>query len=80
MTQIKVVQFGFGPIGIQSVRPVLCQPGLKLVGAVEIDPGRAGNDLGELFEHPQHRRIVFCDQSEKVIFTSEPKPEVVLLI
>lgn len=35
---IRVIQYGLGPIGIETARVVLKRSGLKLVGAVDIDP------------------------------------------
>ncbi|MFB3893763.1 MAG: Gfo/Idh/MocA family oxidoreductase [Phycisphaerae bacterium] len=48
MTRIKVVQFGLGPIGQKVVQYILERKRLKLIGAVDIDPSKAGRDAGEL--------------------------------
>lgn len=47
---INVVQFGLGPIGVASARSVLgkARGGVRLVGAIDIDPAKAGKDLGEI--------------------------------
>jgi hypothetical protein len=45
---IRVIQYGLGPIGIETARVVLKRSGLKLVGAVDIDPEKAGRDVGEV--------------------------------
>jgi hypothetical protein len=44
--QIRVIQYGLGPIGASIVRLMLEKPGLRIVGAVDIDPAKAGKDLG----------------------------------
>ncbi len=44
--QIKVIHYGLGPIGASIVRLMLEKPGLKIVGAIDIDPAKAGKDLG----------------------------------
>ncbi len=44
--QIRVIQYGLGPIGASIVRLMLAKPGLRIVGAVDIDPEKAGKDLG----------------------------------
>jgi 2,4-diaminopentanoate dehydrogenase len=45
---IRVIQYGLGPIGSAMARHVLARPGLELVGAVDIDPAKAGRDAGEV--------------------------------
>lgn len=44
----KVIQFGLGPIGCATARLVHEREGLELVGGVDIDPSKVGQDLGEL--------------------------------
>ncbi len=43
---IRVIQFGVGPIGAEVVKLMLKKPGLKITGAIDIDPQKAGRDLG----------------------------------
>jgi len=45
---IRVIQYGLGPIGIFVTRHILERQGLKLVGAVDIDPQKVGKDVGEV--------------------------------
>ena len=45
---IRVIQYGLGPIGSAMARHVLARPGLELVGAVDVDPSKAGRDAGEV--------------------------------
>lgn len=44
---IRIVQYGLGPIGSAISRHVVERPGLELVGAVEIDPQKIGQDTGQ---------------------------------
>jgi hypothetical protein len=46
--EIKVIQFGVGPIGAELVKYGLQKEGMKFVGAVDIDKNKVGKDLGEL--------------------------------
>ena len=46
--KVRVVEYGLGPIGSAVARHVLERPGLELVGAVDIDPLKAGRDVGEV--------------------------------
>jgi hypothetical protein len=48
MNPIRVVQFGLGPIGQTCVKVLLQKPGLEFVGGIDIDPQKAGQDIGEV--------------------------------
>ena len=45
---IKVLHVGLGPIGAGVVRQVATRKGLVIVGAVDVDPAKAGQDLGDV--------------------------------
>ena len=45
---IRVVVVGLGPIGIGAARAVLADPGMKLVGLVDIDPAKVSKTVPEL--------------------------------
>jgi 2,4-diaminopentanoate dehydrogenase len=45
---IRLIQYGLGPIGSAMARHVIERPGLKLVGAVDVDPAKVGRDAGEV--------------------------------
>ena len=45
---ISVVQYGLGAIGTEIARLMLTKPWIRLVGAVDIDPAKAGRDLGDV--------------------------------
>jgi len=42
---IRVLHNGLGPIGLRIARLVATRPNLVAVGAVDIDPAKAGQDL-----------------------------------
>jgi hypothetical protein len=44
---IRVIQYGLGPIGSAMARHVVERAGLELVGGVDIDPAKVGQDMGE---------------------------------
>ena len=46
MNKIRVIQYGVGPIGAGIVRLMLQKPELEIVGAIDVDPQKAGKDLG----------------------------------
>src|SRR5688572_23063814 len=45
MPSIRVVHFGLGPIGAGVVRQIAARPGFRIVGAIDIDPGKVGKEL-----------------------------------
>lgn len=48
MKTISVAQYGIGPIGAEILRVLLKKPWVRLVAAVDIDPEKAGKDVGEV--------------------------------
>ncbi len=46
--RIRVMHMGLGPIGAAVVRQVATRPGFTAVAGVDIDPAKAGRDLGEV--------------------------------
>jgi 4-hydroxy-tetrahydrodipicolinate reductase len=44
---IRVIQYGLGPIGSAVARHVVERDGLELVGGVDIDPAKVGEDVGD---------------------------------
>jgi len=47
-SEIKVVLVGVGAIGCEIGRLILRRNGIRIVGAVDSDPNKAGKDLGEI--------------------------------
>ncbi len=45
--RIQVIQYGLGPIGSAIARHVVERAGLELIGGVDIDPAKVGQDVGE---------------------------------
>ncbi len=74
---IKVLHFGLGPIGAAVVKQVAVRKGFKIVGAVDIDPGKVGRDLGEIAGVGRVLRVKVSDDARKAIKAS--KPDVVVL-
>ncbi len=48
MPDIRVMHFGLGPIGAAVVKQIVGRPGFKIVGGIDIDPAKAGRDLGDV--------------------------------
>jgi hypothetical protein len=46
--EMRVIQYGLGPIGSAVARHVVERSGVELVGGVDIDPAKTGKDVGEV--------------------------------
>ena len=46
--EIRVIQYGLGPIGSAVARHAVERAGLEMVGGVDIDPAKVGKDIGEV--------------------------------
>jgi hypothetical protein len=75
--RIKVLHVGLGPIGAAVVRQVAGRKGLVIVGAVDVDPGKAGRDLGEVCDVGRRLTIKVGDDIARAIKSA--KPDVALL-
>jgi 2,4-diaminopentanoate dehydrogenase len=74
---IKVLHAGLGPIGAAVVRQVAERKGFRIVGAADIDPMKAGRDLGEVAGLGRALRVRVVPDVKGAIKTS--KPDVVVL-
>jgi hypothetical protein len=73
----RVLHVGLGPIGIGVVRQVASRKGFTIVGAVDIDPGKVGKDLGEVASIGRNLRVAVTDAVPSAI--RRTKPDVVVL-
>jgi hypothetical protein len=69
---IRVIHFGLGPIGAGVVRQVAGRKGFKIVGAVDIDPAKAGRDLGDVAGVGRRLKVKVSDDARKAIKASKP--------
>ena len=46
--KIRIAQFGLGPIGLETLKLAASRPWVEVVGAIDNDPTKVGNDLGRL--------------------------------
>ena len=74
---ITVLHVGLGPIGAGVVRQVAERKGFRIVGAADIDPAKAGRDLGEIASVGRALRIKVSGDVKKAIKAT--KPDVVVL-
>jgi hypothetical protein len=69
---IRVLHVGLGPIGAGVVRQVAQRKGLRIVGAADIDPAKAGRDLGEVAGVGRALRIKVSGDVKKAIKSTTP--------
>jgi len=74
---IKVVHVGLGPIGVGVVRQVANRKGLVIVGAVDIDPAKVGQDLGDVCNAGRKLRVKVTGDLVRTI--KAVKPDVAVL-
>src|SRR4029078_4187186 len=74
---IRVLHYGLGPIGAAVVRQGAERRGFKIVGAVDIDPAKAGRDLGDVAGVGRPLKIKVSPDAKKTIKAT--KPDVVVL-
>jgi hypothetical protein len=46
--KLKIAQFGLGPIGVATLKLAASKPWAQVIGGIDIDPAKAGRDLGDL--------------------------------
>jgi 4-hydroxy-tetrahydrodipicolinate reductase len=61
-----------GPIGLGVVRQVASRKGLTSVGAVDLDPGKLGRDLGDIAELGRKLRLKVQDDVDAAIRATKP--------
>ena len=71
MEQIRVVQYGLGPIGRELAKLVDGRPGLTLVGAIDVAPELVDRDLGCVLEAAP-RGVIISDDVPGVLAKSGP--------
>jgi len=75
LAEIRVVQYGLGPIGQEFARLLVRRPGLALVGGIDIAPELVGRELGEVLGL-EPTGVLISDDAGRVLARS--KPDIVL--
>ena len=74
---IRVLHVGLGPIGAAVARQIAARKGLRIVGAVDIDPLKVGQDVGAVIGVDRKLRVkVGVDIGTAI---DESKPDVAVL-
>src|SRR5438105_6385550 len=75
-SSIAVVHYGLGPIGAGTLRLVAGRPGLRVVGAVDVDPDKVGRDAGEVAGVGRTLGVTVSSDAQRTL--SEARPDVVV--
>jgi 4-hydroxy-tetrahydrodipicolinate reductase len=73
MAAIRVIHVGLGPIGSAVLSQVASRPGFSIVGAVDVDPAKAGRDLGEVAELGRCLGIKVSTDLVKTLKSAKPQ-------
>ena len=71
-SMIRVMHVGLGPIGAAVARQIVARKGLQIVGAVDIDPQKAGRDIADVIESGRTLRVKVTEDIGKTIKACEP--------
>lgn len=74
---IRVLLYGLGPIGAMVARQLAARDGFRIVGAVDVDPAKAGRDVGEIAGLERRLRVKVNPDAARAI--SQSKPDIVVL-
>jgi 4-hydroxy-tetrahydrodipicolinate reductase len=74
---IRVLHVGLGPIGAAVARQIAARKGLRIVGAVDIDPLKVGQDVGAVIGVDRKLRVKVGVDIARTI--GEAKPDVAVL-
>ena len=77
MPTTRVMIVGLGPIGAGVARQLAARRGFKIVAAVDVDPAKAGRDLGELLGLGKRSGVTVGDDVRLAV--RKAKPEVAVL-
>ena len=72
MPAFRVVHYGLGPIGAAIVKQVAGRAGFKIVGAIDIDPAKAGRDLGEVVGLGRRAGVKVSADAAKTLKAAKP--------
>ena len=72
MPTIRVVHLGLGPIGAGVARQIAARPGFRIVGAVDIDPGKVGKDLSAIVGLKKKLGVKIQSDLAKVLKATKP--------
>lgn len=67
MKTIRVLLYGLGPIGVMVGRQLATRDGFRVVGAIDVDPAKAGRDVGTIAGLPRPLRVKVDPDARKAL-------------
>ena len=80
MDKIKVIQVGIGPIGQKAVRYMLERRAIEIVAAVDLDPEKAGKDLGQVCGLDDDLGVIVSDDLAAAVRGAGPEVAVLTTV
>jgi hypothetical protein len=68
---LRTIHYGIGPIGAEIARVAAAREGVEIVGAVDIDPAKVGQDLGEVVGLGRALGVAITDKARD-LFAATP--------
>src|SRR5688572_23264832 len=72
MPNIRVMHFGLGPIGAAVARQIAGRRGLKIVGAIDVDPAKTGRDIGDVIGLNRRMNLRVQENAAKALKSAKP--------
>jgi 4-hydroxy-tetrahydrodipicolinate reductase len=72
VSEIKVVLFGLGPLGLAIGKGMLDKKGMKIVGAVDIAEDLVGKDLGDVFKLDKPLGVKVTNDAKRLLTKTKP--------
>jgi 4-hydroxy-tetrahydrodipicolinate reductase len=74
---INVMFYGLGPIGAAVARQVATRKGFKIAGGIDVDPAKAGQDLGDVIGLGRKLKVRVSDDAAGAL--KRTRPDMVVL-
>jgi 4-hydroxy-tetrahydrodipicolinate reductase len=69
---LRVLHVGLGPIGAAIARQIADRKGFRIVAAVDVDPAKAGRDVGDVIDLGRKLRVTIGTDVGKTIKAARP--------
>lgn len=66
-SNIRIIQYGLGPIGAAIARLIAGKANAQIVGAIDIDKEKVGKDVGEVIGLDRNLGVVVSDRADVVL-------------
>jgi hypothetical protein len=70
---IRVVFYGLGPIGAGIARVAAARPDLQIVGGIDVDPAKVGQDVGEVVGAGRSLGVAVSGDAAAVLAATRPE-------